>query len=241
MNIPKQLINLLGAVVVIGVVVAGVCLIALPMYGASQTTDAQARTVAQTNDVYEIQVQRLSADKQRMTEITAGLAELRREIAAIPKLDDVHEIILAAADDTGATITSVVAAEREPWAPIVPGAEDGGAEAPAVGAEAPAAGATPPADAPTAAAEPGADAPAGAATGGPADTAPEASAPADAEASPQQQIPLTITVELADATQAAAFIDALGRGPRLLSPTNGTLTDGTTLVVSALAFIRTEE
>lgn len=234
MNIPKQLINLLGAVVVIGVVVAGVCLIALPMYGASQTTDAQARTVAQTNDVYEIQVQQLSADKQRMTEITAGLAELRREIAAIPKLDDVHEIILAAADDTGATITSVVAAEREPWAPIVPGAEDGGAEAPA-------AGATPPADAPTAAAEPGADAPADAATGGPADTAPEASAPADAEASPQQQIPLTITVELADATQAAAFIDALGRGPRLLSPTNGTLTDGTTLVVSALAFIRTEE
>jgi hypothetical protein len=38
--------------------------------------------------------------------------------------------------------------------------------------------------------------------------------------------------------QAAAFMDALGRGPRLLSPTNGTLTDGT-LTVSALAFIRT--
>jgi hypothetical protein len=53
-------------------------------------------------------------------------------------------------------------------------------------------------------------------------------------------VPLTIVVELADASQAAAFIDALGRGPRLLAPIDGTLDDGT-LTVTALAFIRTEE
>jgi Tfp pilus assembly protein PilO len=88
MNIPKQLINLLGAVVVIGVVVAGLALIALPMYGSSQTTDASARTVAQTNDVYDIQVQTLAAERERMDEITTDLASLRRQIAAIPQLDD---------------------------------------------------------------------------------------------------------------------------------------------------------
>jgi hypothetical protein len=222
-NIPKQLINLLGVVLVIGVVVAGVCLIALPMYGASQTTNAQARTVAETNSVYDIQVQQLSAEKQRMTEITASLDDLRREIADIPKLDDAYEIVLAAAAETGATITSIAAAEPEPWTPLVPAAEDPSATAPAPEQTAPAEPTT------------------GAAGAGPsADVAAETPSGAETEASPQQQIPLTITVEIADAAQAAAFMDALGRGPRLISPSNGTLTDGT-LVVSALAFIRTQE
>jgi hypothetical protein len=230
MNIPKQLINLLGAVVVIGVVVAGLALIALPMYGSSQTTDASARTVAQTNDVYDIQVQTLAAERERMDEITTDLASLRRQIAAIPQLDDVFEIVIASASDTGATITSVTASDPEAWAPRGPALDDPAASAPADVAEDSATAATDPAESePTA---PEADA-ADASVPAPADGA------ADAP-SPSQQVPLTIVVELADASQAAAFIDALGRGPRLLAPIDGTLDDGT-LTVTALAFIRTEE
>lgn len=236
MNIPKNLINLLGVVVVVGVVVAGVCLVALPLYGASQSTDSQARTVAQSNDVYEIQVQQLSGHKERMAEITASLGELRREIAAIPQLDDVYEIIVAAAADTGVTITSVTAADPEEWVPRVPGAADDGTTGDA--AAPPAAG---PALSPTA---PAADSPApGAGAAGPEPAAPSGDVPADASAaqtSPQRQIPLTIAVEAADAMQASAFMDALGRGPRLIAPTDGTLDDGV-LTVSALVFIRTEE
>lgn len=229
MNIPKQLINLLGAVVVIGVVVAGIALIALPMYGSSQTTDASARTVAQTNDVYDIQVQTLAAERERMDEITADLANLRRQIAAIPQLDDVFEIVIASAADTGATITSVTASDPEPWAPRGAAPDDPTATAPAD--ESATANAEPtepvgpePSAPETDAADVAATAPAGGAT----------------EPAPSQQVPLTIVVELADASQAAAFIDALGRGPRLLAPIDGTLADGT-LTVTALAFIRTED
>lgn len=226
MNIPKQLINLLGAVVVIGVIVAGVALIALPMYGSSQTTDASARTVAQTNDVYDIQVQTLSAERERMDETTADLANLRRQIAAIPQLDDVFEIVIASAADTGARITNVSAGDPEDWA----------SRGTAVG-EAAAAADTPTATEPSATAPP--------ADAGTDAAAADSSAASDAAAppagdSPWRQVPLTIVVELADAAQAAAFIDALGRGPRLLAPIDGTLDEGT-LTVTALAFIRTEE
>ncbi|NLP85904.1 hypothetical protein HF576_18900 [Microbacterium sp. CFH 90308] len=229
MNIPKQLINLLGAVVVIGVVVAGIALIALPMYGSSQTTDASARTVAQTNDVYDVQVQTLAAERERMDEITADLTSLRRQIAAIPQLDDVFEIVIASAADTGATITSVTASDPEPWAPRGGATDDPTATAPAGVADESAADATVPAELEPTASETNAP--------DPAATAPTDGATAP---SPTQQVPLTIVVELADASQAAAFIDALGRGPRLLAPIDGTLADGT-LTVTALAFIRTED
>lgn len=236
MNIPKQLINLLGAVVVIGVVVAGIALIALPMYGSSQTTDASARRVAQTNDVYDIQVQTLAAERERMDEITADLASLRRQIAAIPQLDDVFEIVIASAADTGATITSVTASDPEPWAPRGAAPDDPTATAPAdesATADAEPTETSPSELSPTEsqASAPETDAADGAAT---------APAGGATEPAPSQQVPLTIVVELADASQAAAFIDALGRGPRLLAPIDGTLADGT-LTVTALAFIRTED
>lgn len=229
MNIPKQLINLLGAVVVIAVIVAGIALIALPMYAASQTTDASARTVAQTNDIYEIQVQTLAAEQERMDEITADLASLRRQITAIPQLDDVFEIIIASAEETGATISSVSAGDPEAWTPRGSAGADPGAP-PAPAEEAPA-GEVPNESTAGEGLIEGMD-PAGAAA-----APPDAAAPSD---SPFRQVPLTIVVELSDAAQAAAFIDALGRGHRLISPIDGTL-GHQTLTVTALAFIYTEE
>lgn len=229
MNIPKQLINLLGVVVVIAVLVAGIALIALPMYGSSQTTDASARAVAQTNEIYDIQVQTLSAERDRMDEVTAGLADLRRQIAAIPQLDDVFEIVIASAAEVGGTITSVSAGDPEAW--TARGTADDGAAAAAPTPES----ATPEAET-SSESTPAADGGTAAATD--STSAPDASAPAGE--SPWQQVPLTIVVDLGDASQASAFIDALGRGPRLIAPIDGTLGDGT-LTVTALAFIRTEE
>jgi hypothetical protein len=51
---------------------------------------------------------------------------------------------------------------------------------------------------------------------------------------------VTIRVAVPSAEAAAAFMDALGRGPRLLLPIDGTL-DGPTLTVTALALVRTED
>lgn len=223
MNLPKQLINLVGIVVVAGVIVAGLALVALPMWSGAQTTEASVRSVAQTNDVYAIQVDTLVAADSRMDEITRELAELRREIAGDPQLDDVFEIVVAAATGTGAVIESVTAGEIAPWTPREP--------VTAIGEASPSD--APPTEEPSPEPDEAVPDAEGTVEGG------EQSAPTDG-LPPQQQVPVTIEVTVVDAAAAAAFVDALGRGPRLLAPVDATLDDGT-LIVTALAFIRTED
>lgn len=231
MNIPRQMINLIGLVLVVGVLVAGIALIALPPYGSAQSIDTDTRSVAQTNGLYQVRVTSLSADAERIDEITADVTQLRLEIPSSSHLDDVVQIAVDAAAETGATIEGFEAAAPEAWAPRSGLGDDGEQAAPTD---------TPEAATPDANAAEG-ETPAPEATGDGTD--PAATPPAegtDASASPQRQIPVTIRVAVTDAAAAAAFMDALGRGPRLLLPIDGTL-DGPTLTVTALALVRTED
>lgn len=226
MNISKQFINLLGGVVLVAVLVAGALLGAFPLYGEAQRTDVRTRTVAQTNGVYDLQVAQLTEAEGRIGQIDADVAALRREIAAIPQLDDVFEIVIGVAEETGATIETISAADPEAF---VPRSAAEGEDASARADTAPAA--SEPAAEPAAPAE-------GATAAESGDVAGEAPPQAAGESS-QRQIPITITMQITDAGQAAAFMDALGRGPRLLSLIDGTLDDGA-LTVTALAFTRME-
>lgn len=230
MNIPRQMINLIGIVLVVGILVAGIALIALPPYGSAQVIDTDTRSVAQTNGLYEIRVTSLSADAERIDEITADVTQLRLEIPASSHLDDVVQIAVDAAVETGVTIEGFEAAAPEAWAPRTGLGEDGQQAAPTdAPATTPDAGTT----------EGNAPAPEATADGtDPATTPPVEGT--DAAASPQRQIPVTIRVAVPSAEAAAAFMDALGRGPRLLLPIDGTL-DGPTLTVTALALVRTED
>ncbi|WP_434811676.1 hypothetical protein [Microbacterium sp. bgisy189] len=214
MNSTKQLINLAGLVLVVAIVVAGIALVALPMYSQSQTIDGQTRTVAQTNVVYETQVAQLSAANDRIDEIDANLAELRREIATAPQLDDVFELINAAAERTDVMIDSVAVADPEDFIARTTVVEE--AAATAVAAETDGDGAD--------SGEAGAAEPQAAADG----------------PSLQRQVIITIDVKTEDPEAAARFIDDLGRGPRLLAPIDGTYVGGETLTATVLAFIRTE-
>lgn len=229
MNINKQLINVAGILLVVVVLVAGVAFIALPMFSQAQATDAQTATVEQTNAVYQAQIDALSAAEDRSEEIDASLAGLRTQIAATPKLDDVFEIVAKAAEANQATIESVVAAEPTAFAARPAVVDVGGLGRPTEAPEEPAeAEATTPADA---------DGSADASDGG---AAAEPAAPVDGEAlGPQQEVMVTIVVTVPDAKTAAAFVDALRVGPRLILPTDNALADGK-LTVKALAFIRTE-
>jgi hypothetical protein len=235
MTISKQLVNALGLLVVVAVLLAGGALVALPLLGQSRATDAAVSEIAQTNGIYASQVAQLTEDEERLPAITASLEELRAEIAVLPTLDDVHELVVDSAAASGAVVISVVAAEPASWTPrtaVGPLSQTEGA-------------ATPAADVATADEE----APAAADSvdsavnteGGSQD------APATGGAqglTPAQQIPVTITVELLTATQAALFIEGLGGGPRLLGIDTAVLTDEEevlTLTVTALAFIRTED
>ncbi|MDN3496119.1 hypothetical protein QL996_09285 [Planococcus sp. APC 4015] len=226
MNLPKQLISLIGVVLVLAIAGGGAALIVLPAWNGAQTTDASARAVAQTNDIYAIDVQRLTAAEDDFAGTESTLASLRSEIAEIPRLDDVYEIVVAAAADTGTEVTGFTAADPEPWVRR-------GAVTAAPTADAPVAEAAPVEE--PVAAEPNTTE----VTGDPSTTDQE---PVETEevTSPQQQVSVTLEVTAADAATAAAFMDALGRGPRLLALIDSTYDDGV-LTVIALALIRTEE
>ena len=117
MTVSKQLINLLGMVVLLATLVAGTVLIALPLYTQSQSTDLEAREVSQSNDVYSMQVDQLTADAERIDEITASVGRLRTQIPAHPKLDDVYELVVSAAAGAEALVVSAVAGEPVAWVP----------------------------------------------------------------------------------------------------------------------------
>lgn len=224
---PRQMINLIGIVVVAGLVFAGTMLVVLPVYGSARTTETGARDVAQTNDTYQLSIDRLAEAAERIDEISADVAELRRGIPASSRLDDVMQIVVEAAAATGAEIEGFAATEPETWTPRTGlGTDDAGSA---------------PADDPATGADGSADA---AAPEAAATEAPDGQSPpleeTDAAASPQRQIPVTITVAVPSAEVAAAFLDALGRGPRLLLSIDGTF-DETTLAVTALALVRTED
>lgn len=264
MNANKQLINLAGILTVVVLLVAGIALIALPMYSESRAVDDQTRSVASNNGIYEQQIAILAEAGARVDEIDGAVAELRDQIAASPQLDDVHALVAAAAEDLDVRVVSVVADDIEPWLPRDQLDEEGNA----VAAETPA----PAADAATADGAEGDAATPSPEGEQPADgaAAPDPAVPAEDE-SPQRQLLVTITIDLAlpyavaeddvegetesstedgteidpdvleaRAREAAVFVDALGKGPRLISPIDVAYTSGK-LVVSALAYFRTED
>jgi hypothetical protein len=228
---PKQLITVIGLAVSLGVVAVAVALVALPMWVQALGVDAQTATVAQTNALYQTQVDTLLVEQERQDEIDASVAALRAEIPATNQLDDVFEVIGRAAAQSGVTISSATAGETVAFTERT--------AATAVGE--------------TTAAEPAAADPAeGSATdaveaaegaAGDGTTADAAAVDPDAVLSGRQQVDFTILVTADDMAQATAFLDALRNGPRLLSSITATTTQTGTAVdvqVSALTFVDSE-
>ncbi len=251
MTLNKQLINLLGILFAVVVLVAGLALIAYPMFAQAQTLDKNTSTVAQTNAVYQTQIDALSAAEAKSDELDANLAALRQQIAATPKLDDVYEIVDTAAKRADVRVESVTADAESPWVARTAVDENGNVVE-----------ATPTPAATDAATDTSTDAS--------TSTDATAQAPAASTESPQRQVLVTVTIDLAqpytvdeategdaaanadadpvevrttltdEAQKAADLVDAFGGGPRLLSPINVAFSDGK-LTLSTLAFIRTED
>lgn len=261
MNANKQLINLAGVLGVVVVLVAGIALVAFPMYSESRAIDDQTRTVSTNNTIYEQQVAILAEAGARIDQIDADLAALRAQIASDTQLDDIHALIADTAKDLDIRVVSVAADEAEPWTPRTQVDEDGNVVADAAPAVADGGGtgaAATPEPTPAASGEDPAATPA----------APAPAAPEGGDASPQRQVLITVTLDLslpfesqaetetdaeegedaavdaeevtARAMTASSFVDALTRGPRLVLPINVAYTNGT-LVVSALTYFRTED
>ncbi|KAF2411680.1 hypothetical protein B1729_18965 [Microbacterium sp. B35-04] len=221
---PKQLVTALGLVVSLGVIALGVFLVALPLYFQAVGVDAQTATVANTNAVYQAQVDNLTAEAENLDQINADVAGLRSQIPATGQLDDVFEVVARAAEASGVSLTAITAGEQVAFTART-GATEGDAAAVA------------PVPAPT----PEATEAATDTTTGTTDAA----APVDPIINAgRQQVDFVISAQAADMAQATAFLDALRAGPRLLNSITATTTqsgEGTFDVqISALTFVDTE-
>lgn len=226
---PKHLVTVLGLILSLGVIALGFFLVALPQFFQALGVDAQTATVANTNAIYQAQVDTLREEEERLDEINAAVADLRSQIPATGQLDDVFEVVGRAAEASGVTLTAVTAGEQTAFV-VRTGVEEDPAAAPA-----PAPGPTP-APTPTAGAT-------DAAAGGSA-TTPDATAGAGGAAtSGRQQVDFVIQATATDMAQATAFLDALRAGPRLLSNVTATTAqngDGAIDVqITALTYVDT--
>ncbi|MEV5071899.1 hypothetical protein MRBLMI12_003548 [Microbacterium sp. LMI12-1-1.1] len=224
---PKHLVTALGLIVSLGVIALGVFLVALPLYFQAVGVDGQTATVANTNAIYQAQVDHLTAEEENLEQINAEVSGLRSQIPATAQLDDVFEVVGRAAEASGVSLTSVTAGEQVLFTTRT-GVIDGDA---AAVAPAPAPEPTP------SATEGAADTTAGATTDA-------AAGGGIAAAAGRQQVDFVISASATDMAQATAFLDALRAGPRLLNSITATTTqsgEGTFDVqITALTFMDAE-
>ncbi|KQZ83961.1 hypothetical protein ASD56_07975 [Microbacterium sp. Root166] len=222
---PKQLINIIGLVVCLGILALAIALVAVPMYLQSVGTNAEASQVAQTNDIYQIQVDSLEVQSERMDEIEASVADHRAEIPATNRLDDVFELIARSASATGVELQTATAGLDAPFTVRT--------EALVVGEVAEV---TEPAETdPTT--DPAVEDPAAAA---PTDTSGDVPV---AAGDGRVQVDFVFTVTAVDFNTVVRFLDALRSGPRLLSSIQSTVIPtgtGYDVTVSALTFVLPE-
>ncbi|WP_349427775.1 hypothetical protein [Microbacterium sp. LWS13-1.2] len=236
---PKHLVTALGLIVSLGVIALGVFLVALPLYFQAVGVDGQTATVANTNAIYQAQVDHLTAEEENLEQINAEVSGLRSQIPATAQLDDVFEVVGRAAEASGVSLTSVTAGEQVLFTTRT-GVIDGDA---AAVAPAPAPEPTP------AATEGAADTTTGTTTDAAAGTTAGATTDAAAgggiaAAAGRQQVDFVISASATDMAQATAFLDALRAGPRLLNSITATTTqsgEGTFDVqITALTFMDAE-
>lgn len=217
----KGIITVIGLVVSVGIVVLALVLGALPVYLQSVAVDVQTASVANTNAVYQAQVDNLRAEQENLDTINASVAGLRAQIPASAQLDDVFEVIGRAAEEADVDIVSISAGQQVAFTPHA-GVVDETA---------------PPADSST-------DATGGAMDGtGADDGTGTGDAQTPAPASGRQQVDFAIQVTAPDMDHVTDFLDQLRAGPRLLSSISATTVtgdEGLTVQVSALTYVDSE-
>ncbi|KRA23036.1 hypothetical protein ASD65_00330 [Microbacterium sp. Root61] len=114
---PKQLINTVGLLLVLGIIAAATFLVALPIYLQSVGADADSRAVASQNANTQASIDALAA--QNVGSVQDGADHLRQEIPARAELDSVSALIASAAAKSGVTVVSIT-----PGSPIDADAAD---------------------------------------------------------------------------------------------------------------------
>lgn len=236
---PKQLINLIGILVSVAVLALGIFLVAMPLATQALGTYAQSQQVAQTNTLYQAQVDALTTAKQNKAQTDAAVAALRAQIPEMPQLDQVFDLVATASQSSSVSITSVTAGTPSPFVartaatPVGDPNTTSAAPSPSPSATAPGAVGQAQQARDQANAQTGATDEASGAAGGTNPTTPTTSRT-------RTQIDFAITVTAKTMDQVTAFLDALRAGPRLLSNVTSVVApsgNGIALSVTALTYV----
>ncbi|MEA5119514.1 MAG: hypothetical protein VB036_18115, partial [Propionicimonas sp.] len=92
MNVPRRVINLAGALLVVVVFATGVMLLAMPAYLQSGEIDNQRRAIETSNAQLSAEIATLQKQQAELPEIEKQLGKLRDQIPSIPQLDDISEL-----------------------------------------------------------------------------------------------------------------------------------------------------
>ena len=114
---PKQLINTIGLLIVVGIIAAATLLVALPIYLQSLGANAETRSVSSQNAGTQSMIDGLAAQDVRSVQKDAE--ELRAQIPAQAEIDSVSALIATSAANSGVTVVSIT-----PGSPIDAGAAD---------------------------------------------------------------------------------------------------------------------
>lgn len=117
MNLPKRLINLIGTVLVVGLLAVGVFMVAWPLYMGHLEVEAQRLSVAQANAVQAARIQELAAQQAELPVLTAELDDLRGQIPETIALDQVSKLAVSAADAAGAHLESFAVGDTVVFTP----------------------------------------------------------------------------------------------------------------------------
>lgn len=220
MMLSRRLLNLIGSLVVLGALLAGTVLIALPVYVESFELRNEEARIAASNQLLASQIAGLQTQEAELPAIEKELARLARQVAVRPQLDDVTGLVVNAAREVGAEVESVDFGEPGAFVPRSTETVVAGLPQTAVEVRR--------------------------ALGGNGEAAPaETTGEADAANSTELQFPVTIVVSTKDAGGAIRFLDEIRRGPRLIQITTAIAAtdtadskDQVTLTVTGFVFVR---
>lgn len=227
---PRSVINLIGVVVTIGVLLLALFLVAMPIAFQALGVVGQTVTVANTNAIYQAEVDALREEEARLDEVEASVAGLHTQITPANELDDVFELVAKSAESSGVSIVSIAAGEQIAFVErtsatsadelVQPSA------APTQDQATNDATATPaPSD--------------GNAAGTPNGVTDAATPPIG-----RTQIDFSVTVTASELDQVVQFLDGLRAGPRLLGQIQSTVSPtgtGFDVILTALTFVLPEE
>lgn len=111
MEMPRRLINLIGAAVVVIIIVAGTLLVAAPLFSSAAEASTHAASAAKSNEMMRDLLKKRVEQNAELGELQTRLTTLRGEIPAEWELRDASALVSAAATASGARVQAITFGE----------------------------------------------------------------------------------------------------------------------------------